>query len=725
MGELIQKFTFGRNTLKRSPAESASAVISNIAKAEQGIDLQVLKRDDNGAYNVIRDLISFSGVLERDGDACRVTKVGDDFRRLYSLNGEDAWRWLITRSLWLYVVPNGTGSEINAAARQKGISFNFFRTVLGLLWHMYTLPGESRFLYYDELCALLDDDGAWKLDAGELFASLLKLRQTSKSEPTPRRGLLGDLEDAYKVPRDNLNTVFNKAFQQTGLFEYAFNGNRMVGVAIAPNLDSVLQNRIRFVLDHPQTWSSGDWSEFVQLRDPDLPQELSNTLSTSAEDRPPLDFQELLTKCATDLAVCGLRLPDALLHRTLPSLLSKRFLIFTGLAGSGKTKLAQAVARWLTKDPRWIDAGDHSKGKHPNSCFALVPVGADWTGNDNIIGYADGLQVPAFNGDGSLKTPGVYLSKPALDLMLHAQTHADVPHFLILDEMNLSHVERYFADLLSLIESKESLTLYCDRRGADGKPENTRGLDPILKLPPNLFILGTVNVDETTYMFSPKVLDRANVIEFRVSSDDMKAFLDQPVSPKLEDLDGKGFDAGFATPFVHAAKGDVPALAAPIKERYESEMKLFFEVLQGHGAEFGYRVAHESARFVHHYQSLGAGKVWDPEADAGEGRKGKWADKDGAQRDWFDHALDAVAVQKFLPKLHGSKVKLGPLLKKLYTVSIQRPAADARTAKVALDKQIEPSRDIPKDARYPLTAEKIARMWRQLNENGFTSFPEN
>lgn len=70
-------------------------------------------------------------------------------------------------------------------------------------------------------------------------------------------------------------------------------------------------------------------------------------------------------------------------------------------------------------------------------------------------------------------------------------------------------------------------------------------------------------------------------------------------------------------------------------------------------------------------------------------------------------------------------MKLGPLLKKLYTVSIQPPGADSRTAKSALEKQVEPSREIPKEARYPLTAEKISRMWRQLNENGFTSFPEN
>jgi hypothetical protein len=423
------------------------------------------------------------------------------------------------------------------------------------------------------------------------------------------------------------------------------------------------------------------------------------------QSRPLTDF---LAQLSAAIGAAPLVVEAHPLLRFTSSVLSKRFLILTGLAGSGKTKLAQAFARWLTKDPGWIDAGDHSKGKHANPCFALIPVGADWTGNDNILGYPNGLDSTN------------YITRPSLDLILQAQAKPDVPHFLILDEMNLSHVERYFADLLSLIESKESITLYCDKKGIDGCPEKTRGLDPVLKLPPNLFIIGTVNVDETTYMFSPKVLDRANVIEFRVSPSEMQAFLGTPVAPKLEELDGKGFDTGFAVSFVNAAKADVGVPAA-VASRFRDEMNLFFALLQEHGAEFGYRVAHEAARFLHHYQTLGQEKVWDGEADAGEGKKGKWADKDGAQRDWFDHAFDATVIQKFLPKLHGSKVKLGLLLKKLYTASIQPPAAATRMP----GSLVEPSREIPKDARYPLTAEKIWRFWRQLNENGFTSFPEN
>ena len=94
----------------------------------------------------------------------------------------------------------------------------------------------------------------------------------------------------------------------------------------------------------------------------------------------------------------------------------------------------------------------------------------------------------------------VYQSTPAYELIKNAEDDSENPYFLILDEMNLSHVERYFADFLSAIESGEEIPLY--------------GNNDKLTLPDNLFIIGTVNVDETTYMFSPKVLDRANTIEF-------------------------------------------------------------------------------------------------------------------------------------------------------------------------------------------------------------------
>lgn len=401
-----------------------------------------------------------------------------------------------------------------------------------------------------------------------------------------------------------------------------------------------------------------------------------------------------------DSRVNGLHIKLDVGIRFICALLSKRFLILTGLAGSGKTKITHAFAHWITENPRWMDAEDENKGKHPNPYYVLIPVGADWTGNENILGYPDGLQ--------SLN----YTSKPALNLILHATEHEGIPHFLILDEMNLSHVERYFADILSLIESNESLELYS---GDMEKPETWRqtaavqSVPPKLhQFPPNLFIIGTVNVDETTYMFSPKVLDRANVIEFRMEAEELERFLTNPTKPDLSKLDGRG--SLFGATFVDAAKNQV-TVPAEVKAEYDAEMLLFFKTLQGHGAEFGYRTAYETARFIHFYKLLG--------------------NHSDGNTTWFPYAFDCVVVQKFLPKLHGSRAKLGPVLKKLWFLCVNNGTSRGEdifkateAAARSTDKQAEPSINIPAGAPYPLSAEKIGRMWRLLIENGFASFAE-
>ena len=483
--------------------------------------------------------------------------------------------------------------------------------------------------------------------------------------------------------------------------------------------------------------------------------------------------------------------------RLAVSLLSKRFLIFTGLAGSGKTKVAQAFSRWITPKETsklpfypgakieservtylvkaandlavefWNSDNEESAIKvvlplaiilewaeyiqknqlpeqtpartireavKPNSkysdqlhsfethlkaaafavlkvgnqktggkCYEVIPVGADWTGNENILGYPDGLN------------RSTYVSKRALELIHRALApeNAKTPHFLILDEMNLSHVERYFSDILSAIESGESIPLY----EGDNRITNDWTVPQMLSLPNNLFIIGTVNVDETTYMFSPKVLDRANVIEFRMEPDEFDKFLKTPVTPDLKALDGKG--VLFAQAFVEAANKPV-IVPDSIKDRYEIEMRLFFDILREHNAEFGYRTSLEAARFLHFYTVLG-----DPEADL------------------FNEAMDAVIVQKFLPKLHGSRSKLEGLLWALaWACGAERNndlavfASELRKASSAED-ELKFSPDViwtqlkgkneaepAKAARYPLSFDKVMRMWRKLVRDQFANFAE-
>lgn len=375
--------------------------------------------------------------------------------------------------------------------------------------------------------------------------------------------------------------------------------------------------------------------------------------------------KSVIPKPSTDLvsgfhaatAEAGLALESSLCHRTLAALAAKRLCILTGLAGSGKTKLAEALAMWLSESP---------------SQFKLVAVGADCTSNEPLFGYADALQEALY------RKP----SNGALDLLLAADANPSKPHFLILDEMNLSHVERYFADVLSAIESRNAqLALHSHTAKLKSTPGGAPDVPPALTLPRNLFIIGTVNVDETTYMFSPKVLDRANVIEFRATSAQLSQFLEDPQGLNLGALlseFGQGLGASFGEGLVQLATDgvDLNSLGEELAGQFKRALLEVFDLLAKQGAEFGFRSAHEMVRFAVIHQSLGEAGTWK-----------------------LSDALDAQVLQKLMPRLHGSARKLEKVLSEL----------DAFCIKHAL----------------PNSREKIARMQRRLNADGFASFAEN
>ena len=424
---------------------------------------------------------------------------------------------------------------------------------------------------------------------------------------------------------------------------------------------------------------------------------------------PSIDIEKIPAQfCGDAKEVANLVFSQPFATRLCAALLAKRLLILTGLSGSGKTKIAQALAQWLTPG---MAVGEEdalpTKTLHHPYC-ALIPVGADWVGSENILGYPNGLD------------PAAYITRPALDLIIHAQEpeHAEVPHFMILDEMNLSHVERYFADILSALESDEALCLY---EGA-ARMAGQRVIPQRIVLPRNLFIIGTVNVDETTYMFSPKVLDRANVIEFRMTQQEVEAFFADAAAPDLDELQGAG--AHFGAGFVAAACDKSSTLPDSAKAPFAAEMLLLFGLLQQHNLEFGYRTAFESARFVRYFHLL--------------------AGLPAEQSNWFGMAIDAVLIQKILPKLHGSRAKLEGLLWALaWFCGAGREVVGEHDFKAQLalagkaedDARFSPdllwqtlAKQNPADpasrARYPLSFAKIMRMWRRLVREQFVTFTE-
>ncbi|MDO8319089.1 MAG: PhoH family protein [Rhodoferax sp.] len=377
-------------------------------------------------------------------------------------------------------------------------------------------------------------------------------------------------------------------------------------------------------------------------------------LKEALANRQKVDFSTL-SEFANGSSDAGLTFSDQIISRFVSSLLTKRFCILTGLAGSGKTKLAEAFAMWLCESDQQ---------------YRIVAVGADWTSNENLLGYADALQA------GQYRAP----VNGTLELLLRAAADTDKkPYFLILDEMNLSHVERYFADFLSAMESDNApLSLHGVAAGLALDGTGAEKVPTRLALPSNLFIIGTVNVDETTYMFSPKVLDRANVIEFRATADQMDAFLASPTGVDLEALKAQGVP--FATAFVQRALADADMAALTddagnaLGPQFKSDLIAVFAALASVGAEFGFRTAKEIARFMVIHKEL-SGPAWD-----------------------YKDALDAQVLQKLMPKLHGSARKLSGVLKAL------EEFASARSLK--------------------LTLEKVKRMQQRLERDGFTSFAE-
>lgn len=318
---------------------------------------------------------------------------------------------------------------------------------------------------------------------------------------------------------------------------------------------------------------------------------------------------------------------------------TKPFVILAGISGTGKTRLVRLFAEAIGAE------------------YKLVPVRPDWSDSSDLLGH--------------LNLDGKFVRGAVIDFIKDASehTHTGKPYFLCLDEMNLARVEYYLSDILSVIETR-------DRKDSEiktdillnddyfGKDEEAREAYGNLYLPENLYIIGTVNMDETTFPFSKKVLDRANTIEF--SDVTLNELPDESAGlPRPLEAIPDGF---LKSSYVHM-KDCISDENRNTVKRICDKLENFNEILKSANAHVGYRVRDE----IVFYSLYGVDAVGLDE----------------------NHALDNVILQKILPRIQGSSAKIKEMLEEL-------------------ERQFE--------NEYPKSAEKIAFMLERLEEDGFTTY---
>ena len=293
-------------------------------------------------------------------------------------------------------------------------------------------------------------------------------------------------------------------------------------------------------------------------------------------------------------------------HAALNFLEHKHFVILSGISGTGKTQLALKYARAVH---------GLTSATAADPLLFECPVRPEWTDPTGLTGYYDVLT-------------NRYVVPTFLEAVLVATAHRESPVFVILDEMNLARVEYYLSDVLSAMETGGALQLH-----SNGVPlEGTTGasIRAEIPLPPNLFIVGTINIDETTNPISDKVLDRASVID--MSTVDVPGF--------LESLTGRH-------PQLQAAR-----------TASESRLTGIHGLMQTHGLGFGYRLIEEFVR----YHAFDAENLQTAP----------------------DTVTDQLLVQKVLVKLRGSE-KQRSLLDSLLKACDGLPRAQAFVRKLQAD----------------------------------------
>ncbi|WP_375342093.1 McrB family protein [Hoylesella timonensis] len=353
----------------------------------------------------------------------------------------------------------------------------------------------------------------------------------------------------------------------------------------------------------------------------------------------------------------------------LTALRTKPFMLLAGISGTGKSrivrKLAQAtVTEELQRAEGYVgtDFANDRWTLHSPANFELIQVKPNWHNSMDVIGYLSNIPSPH------------YVFTPFIEFVVKAWQHPEVPFFLCLDEMNLAPVEEYFAEFLSAIESRSfeggeyltdpiikpfnsfgmakgergedinigdmmTNTLFPNFKASDASSSVARVVEHFrtrgLTLPKNLIVVGTVNMDETTFSFSRKVLDRAMSVEMNevdydrfltdTTDDDLKAIVKAFEENSDADLNALLVDRHIEAREVMGELGDDATFVINYLKRINA-------LLEGTPFKLGYRAANEALIYLQASKELGQ------------------ADRMAA--------MDSFTLMKILSRIEGDETKL-------------------------------------------------------------------
>lgn len=325
------------------------------------------------------------------------------------------------------------------------------------------------------------------------------------------------------------------------------------------------------------------------------------------------------------------------------SLKPRAFVILTGISGTGKSRL-----------PRLFAQETRLPGSPQGSNFKQVPVQPNWNDATSLMGFYNSLH------EGFEPGPAIEAFRKAHESK--DENEGDAASYLLLDELNLARVEHYFADFLSVMESRrledgEWTTDPLELAG--GRTSELRYMDAgsgstvfehhvpaRLPIPDNLFIIGTVNVDESTQGISNKVLDRANTIEFEEVYLSLPEAPPTPEAPGGEDLCA-GAELSMLSRYVVARSyrrfEDVREAKEDLVKEYLPRLEDMNALLKDWRCHFGNRTRDDICMYLAYAEDF-----CDQAKAAGVELRGYD----------MDEALDRQILQKVLPRVRGTREEL-------------------------------------------------------------------